>query len=277
MAKLNKMKKISILLVLIYNITAYSQGNCLIFPKESGERKACELSYKAIEYSQGSKESQLIFDKAISVGPKYAWAYYEKSVPYFKRGFLYEGLQILNKAIELEPVEYLCYRASWYWQYKNYDLCIQDLERYYALPNAYMQFTPGGEMNMRIILALAYAKKKNYEKAIETIVNYMNLPEFKKFIGFSDYHVLGLLYVLNKQYDKAIEVFKKQFTVINTIADTYYYLGLAYQGKEDTKEATLQFNKALELFSDEYRHRINIGFSVNKSDVKKKLKNKDGK
>ena len=94
------MKKV-ILITFIVNMTfSFAQTNCFIYPEGSGERKACELSYKAIEYRQGSKESQILFDSAIAVGPKFAWAYYEKSVPYFKRGFLHEGLQILNKAIE---------------------------------------------------------------------------------------------------------------------------------------------------------------------------------
>ena len=48
---------------------------------------------------QGSKESQLLFDKAISMGPKYAYAYYQKSVPYFKRGLFAEGLSLITKAI----------------------------------------------------------------------------------------------------------------------------------------------------------------------------------
>ena len=35
-----------------------SQGNCLVYPEDSGERKACELSYQALEHPHGSKASQ---------------------------------------------------------------------------------------------------------------------------------------------------------------------------------------------------------------------------
>ena len=182
------MRATVLFIILCFSLSSLAQPNCHIYPEGSGERKACELSYKAIEYAQGSKESQLLFDQAIAIGPKFAWAYYEKSVPYFKRGFLYEGLQILNKAIELEPKEYLCYRAYWHWQYQNYKLCIQDLETYYSLPRAYIQFTPGGDKDMRIILGLAYAKHGDFKKGIRTIQNCMDSYDYESDIGLTDYH-----------------------------------------------------------------------------------------
>ncbi len=102
---------LSVLSITIAHLS-FGQGNCLIYEKNSGERKACELSYQAIGYKQGSRESQILFDSAIAIGPNYAWAYYEKSVPYFKRGLLNEGIKLLNKAVALEPGNhYLCYRA----------------------------------------------------------------------------------------------------------------------------------------------------------------------
>jgi outer membrane protein assembly factor BamD (BamD/ComL family) len=78
-------------------------------------------------------------------------------------------------------------------------LCTQGLEAYYALLDAYLQYTPGGEMNMEIVLGLAYAKNENYVKAVETLENFTNSHQSKYEIGFFDYHVLGVLYVHNKQ------------------------------------------------------------------------------
>ncbi len=266
------MKKIILLVVLITSSSGFAQPNCFVYPEESGERKACELSYKAIEFQQGSKESQMLFDEAIAMGPKFAWAYYQKSVPYFKRGFLYEGLQLLNEAVALEPITYLSYRAYWYWQYRNYALCIQDLEQYYALPKAYMQHTPGGEKDMRILLGLAYAKIGKYAKGIEILKACINDHESEDYVGLADYHSLGVLYVLNKQYEKAIEVLEKQLTVLEDMADTYYYLGLAHKGLSNLKEANIQFNKSLEIFDKQNRFRnTNAGFIVYPSDVKHEL------
>ena len=252
--------------------TVYGQVNCYIYPENSGERKACELCDEAIKHPQGSNESQLLFDKAIAIGPKFDWAYYQKSVPYFKRGFLIEGLQILNEAIKLNPLEYLCYRAYWYWQYRNYELCIKDLETYYSMPKAYIQFTPGGEKDMRIILGLAYAKMGDYTKSIKTIkdcfATYNDLDDF----GLADYHSLGVIYLKNKQYDEAIKVLKKQLTINKDIVDTYYYLGLANKEKSNKSEAKKQFNNALIKLKDKNRYyNTNAGYNVYESDIQAEI------
>jgi len=266
------MKKIKPLLLLVISAFTYAQPNCFIYPEDSGERKACELSYKAIEYQQGSEASQKLFDEAIAIGPKFAWAYYEKSVPYFKRGFLHKGLQILNKAIELEPREYLCYRAYWYWQYKNYQLCIQDLEQYYNLPKIYPQLTPGGDKDMRIILGLCYWKNGNTKKGIQTILDCINSYESEDDIGYTDYQTLGMLYVLNQQYENAIEALNRQLKINKDIADTYYFLGLAYKEISNNTEALMQFEKALNKFNEPNRFRnINAGFQVELADIKQEL------
>jgi len=267
------MKKIILILsFFIFSQKGFSQVNCYIYPEGSGERKACELCDEAIKHKQGSKESQLLFDKAIAIGPKFDWAYYEKSVPYFKRGFLIEGLKILDKAIKLNPRDYLCYRAYWCWQYKNYDLCIKDLETYYAMPRAYIQFTPGGEKDMRIILGLAYAKTGNYTKGIKTMLTCINSYKSLEEAGLADYYSLGMLYVMNKQYDEAINTFEKQIIVNKYLAETYYYLGLAYKAKSKTTEANKQFKKALLQFKANNRYlNINAGFRVYLADIEKEL------
>lgn len=250
-----------------------AQPNCIMYPQGSGERKACELSLGMEGYQQGSKEKQQLLDSIISIGSKYAWAYYQKSVPYFKRGFLYEGLQILNKAIELEPIKYLCYRAYWYWQYQNYELCIRDLETYYAMPKSYMQFTPGGEKDMKIILALSYAKLGNYEEGILILTKLLKGYKDETDIGLSDYHTLGMLLVMDKQYEKSITALKKQLAIYENIADTYYYLGLAYKGIADKNEAITQFKNALLSFNSGNSYRnINAGFEVYVSDVEQEIK-----
>ncbi|MEO1033651.1 MAG: hypothetical protein AAFX55_19865 [Bacteroidota bacterium] len=218
------MKKILLLIVIVSACSSFAQPNCNIYSKNDPKRKACELSNEAIKYRQGSRKSQELFDSVIAMAPDFAWAYYEKSVPYFKRGFLNKGLKILNKALEINPLDYLCYRAYWYWQYKNYELCIEDLETYYALPKAYYQSTPGGEKDMRIILGLAYAKIGNFKKGIEVINDCLSTNETKIDFGYADYLSLGMLYFFNTEYDKAKFALKKQLLIIENTAEAYYFL-----------------------------------------------------
>lgn len=269
------MKSIVFTVMLIATtMTSLSQVNCYIYPEGSPERQACELCDEAIKHPQGSKASQLLFDKAIAIGPKFAWSYYEKSVPYFKRGFLLKGLEILNEAIRLKPLDYLCYRAYWYWQYRNYKLCIQDLEAYYNMPKAFIQFTPGGEKDMRIILGLAYAKTGDLKKGIETIKKCINSYNSEDDFGFADYHSLGVLYVKDKQYDNGINTLEKQLLINEDIADTYYYLGLAHLRKNNKVKALKYFEKGLMKLKDEGRYRnTNAGYFVYSSDFEEAIIN----
>jgi len=269
------MKKTLAIIFVFYTSLNFSQGNCLLYPEGSNERKACELAGTIGELKQGSRESQLRFDSIIKLNPNYAWAYFEKSVAFLKRGLLVDGFKLLNKAVELAPKSHLCYRAYWYFQNRNYKMCINDLESYYALPNAYIyELTPGGEKDMRIILGLAYAKTGNLEKAIETIVNCFKSYKSEDDFGLSDYHTLGILYVKNKQYDKAIKVLNKQISINKDLAATYYYLGLAYKGLANKAESVRQFKDALLKFEDPYRYfNANAGFKVYLSDIQKEIQN----
>lgn len=231
---------------------AYGQGNCLLYPEGSGERIACELSYRAIEYRQGSKASQILFDKAIELGPNYAWAYYEKSVPYFKRGLLVEGVELLNKAIEIEPKDYLYYRAYWYFQNRSFLACIADLEKHYIDLNGPTILTPPGDMDMRLLLSISYAESDSLLKGIETMENCLTSYGDKDYmIGVYDYHILGVLYYRNQQYSEAIKAFEQQLELNNKIADSYFYLGLIYKAQSNPVLAKKYFNECLNKFNGE--------------------------
>jgi tetratricopeptide (TPR) repeat protein len=254
-----------------YCTSTFSQGNCLTYPEQSGERIACELSYRAIAYRQGSKASQLLFDAAIDIGPNYAWAYYEKSVPYFKRGLLHEGVQLLNKAIALAPLDYLCYRAYWYYSQRSYTACISDLERYYITLNGPIKFTPGGDMEMSMLLGLTYAQTNNLEKGIETVLNGINSYESDTYlIGPYDYHVLGILYFKNGQYVEAANAFKEQILRNENFADSYYYLGLVRKNQSNEIAAEKLFKESLARFEGKeggYSFNGFLDFNVRQSDV----------
>jgi tetratricopeptide (TPR) repeat protein len=261
------LKKLSFNLLYCILITAslfsssssFSQGNCLVYPEDSGERIACELSYRAVEYRQGSKESQLLFDKGIELGPEYAWAYYEKSVPYFKRGLLSEGVALLNKAIEIAPLEYLFYRAFWYFQHGSYEACIADLEKHYTELKGPMILNPPGNMEMRIILGMSYGLSGDFEKGVATITDCLKDYDGKEYlIGFYDYHVLGILNYLNGNTTDAINAFQKQLEVKENFADTYYYIGLIKKQQNETEASSDYFKKCLQLIDGE-----NEGFSEN--------------
>ncbi len=271
------MKKIIVLITFAFSVYTYGQGNCLLYPKGSNERKACRLGETTRNYKQGSKESQVLFDSITSLSPNYAWAYKEKSVPYFKRGFILEGLRILNKAVNLEPENHIPYRAYWYFANRNYKKCIEDLETYYALPNAYHnELTPGGDMDMRLLLGMSYAKQGDLKKAISTVEKCIDSYEKEMEFGLLDYYILGMLYVKDTQYNKAIEVLNKQLETNTELAEIYYYLGLAYDGVLKTTKAQNAYKKALEKLKEPYRMRYGyLCFRVYPEEIKeRRIENK---
>lgn len=267
-------KKLSALILMAFLYSSiYSQGNCLIYPEDSGERKACELSYQAIEFPQGSRQSQILFDSAILIGPKYPYAYYQKSVPFFKHGLLNEGVQILNKAIELAPQDYLCYRAYWYFSHESYAACIQDLEFYATLPNKYQTYTPGGDLDMRIILGLSYTRSGSVDKGIETISDCIKSYTADMSYYPYDYYILGALYFQNEQYEEAEIILEKQIEFHSDFANGYYQLGLVKKAQNDFMGAQELFKKALSLLNGEdggYARNI-WGFKVSREDLEREI------
>ncbi|UTW62171.1 hypothetical protein KFE98_19540 [bacterium SCSIO 12741] len=229
--------------------TSWAQGNCLLYPEGSGERKACELSYKAIEHRQGSIESQILFDSAITVGPNFAYAYCEKAVPYMKRGKIGEGMKLLNKAVELDPITYQCYRAYWYFSFHSYQACIEDVESYLAREGSYPQYSPGGEIGMKLILSICYAKTDSLQKAVLTAQEAIAELKSEEFAGTYDFYTLGVLLYQNGQFEEAETAFQKQVKLYDRLANSYYYLGLIKKEQKQMNEATAYFQTAQEKAS----------------------------
>lgn len=249
----------------------FAQGNCELFMKGSAERQACEYSYLSNEFHQGSRKSQQYLDSAIAVCPSFAWPYMEKSVPYFKRGLQHRGIIFLNKAVELDPASYLCYRASWFFEYQNYEQCIADLERYYALPNAAIQFTPPGDMNMKLVLGISYARIGKYKQAVELLSACIAENQKNNLLGMYDFHALGVVQYMQGNIPAAIHSLRRQLSFYKHIPDSYYYLGLALQKTGDHQEASENFSEALKKIEVEGQ-KINFCYQVNKSDILKAMR-----
>ena len=126
-------------------------------------------------------------------------------------------------------------------------------------------------------LAMAYADKKDFEKAIfhyqraieisdiypQTHNNLGNaykevgqiekaIEEFEKAIEmdpyfFFAYNNLASLYVEQKEYDKAIEVYQRYLKIMPKNLNTLYNLGVVYYLKKDYDNAISTFQKILEI------------------------------
>ncbi|UCG30811.1 MAG: tetratricopeptide repeat protein [candidate division WOR-3 bacterium] len=58
---------------------------------------------------------------------------------------------------------------------------------------------------------------------------------------------VGQAYLLSKDYDKAITKFSEALRINPHDPETYYYLGLAYEGAEKYAEAAQTYEKTLKI------------------------------
>jgi len=186
-----------------------------------------------------------------------------------------EGVSLISKAIELAPKEYLYYRAYWFFYNRSYEMSIKDLEELYTVHKAAYVTTPGGELEMRLLLAMAYAHTGDVEKGKSWILNlmdkYKERPHLK---GIYDHFCLGLLYYKNNQLELAEAEFQKQLGVDDAFADTYYYLGLINQKKSNKVMADEYFGQALARMNKEhggYSANLFTEFNTYKEDIQKML------
>ncbi len=246
-----KAKAYFILLLMLMAQALLAQGNCALMEEGSKERIACEYGKRAITFKQGSRQSQLLFDSAIAINPEYAWAYYEKSVPYFKRGMLSEGIRLLNKAVDLDPLSYLTYRAYWFSQHRSYSHCRDDLEAYYAMEGAYDKSTPDGALDMRIFLGIVYSELGFNQRALNQVEQTIKEYPSEAYQGPYDYHTLGVLYLKNKQYAEAKGALERSLIFNSQFADTYYYLSLTEQKLGSSNRAKDYALESLKRFKGE--------------------------
>ena len=167
------------------------------------------------------------------------------------------------------------YRAYWYFYNRSYEYCIKDLEALYTTHQESYCTTPSSELEMRLLLAMAYAQTGQVSKGISWIQHLMDSYQEKPHLkGFYDHYCLGILYFQNQQYDLAEVEFKKQLIVNDRFADTYYYLGLIQQKASNPILAKSYFAQALAKMNGEQDgHSANffVEFNVDQAAVEKVL------
>jgi len=241
-----KYLKTSVALVFGASLMSFGPPNCNLFDKDC--KSACILAGEAITYPQGSKQSQILFDQSIDNCPTFDYSYFEKSVPYAKRGSMDEWIKMIDKAVELNPVEYLGQRA-WYHYFftHNYKNALKDLEVLQDLyKDADIGETGDGLYHLNIMKGLCLKGQGAHYKAIECME--LQLQKEDHYLGMYDYLHLGVLYLETGQIHKAITNFKKQLSEYD-MSEVHYYMALALkQIQKDSKESEMHLNMALSLY-----------------------------
>lgn len=241
------MKKISLLFSVAILCSSYGPPNCNLYKDDPECYQACKEAEQAIMHAQGSKASQEHFDRSIALCPTFDYSFYEKSVPYAKRGQIADWKVMIDQAMQIDSAEYLAVRG-WYHYFfmHNFKESIKDIEKLDELKEGDIGTTGDAIYHLNLLKGLAYYNLGELEKAIEIFEKQLAVEDH--FVSLYDRICLGRLYLLNEQYDKAIEQFKKQAET-NDIAENHYYLSLTYLKLEKAKEALIEINIAKEYYS----------------------------
>lgn len=267
-----KLIVLSLILSFLFNDT-FAQGNCNMY--EGDCKIACEKAYKP-KGPQGSRKSQKIFDELINLCPDYAYAHYEKSVPYLKRGLIDQWRSMIDRAVKLEPETYLLNRGCNQIQFfRNYKNGIEDLDRLTEIRGSFnIGFTNSGEYHAQMIRAIAYRKIGDLDKSIEIMEELVNSKWYNQ--DLYDYLHIGISYLEAGRLDDAKSAFDKQ-NAENEFAETYYYMAKLFELQGKLPESISMIENAKDLYENEtkmvytYYNYIDKVFLADIIDAQEKL------
>ena len=236
--------KLVLIVSLLIPILSKSQPNCnaFLYYGDSLRYKACKVAEKREGYYQFSKEYQTALDEAIAIDPGFAYAYEAKSTAYLKSGDFVTWIQLMDKAVALNPKEHLSYRGWCRYQFfKDYEGAIRDIERLDSLSKYDIGHSVNAHYHLHVARALCYKALGQKEKAIDIIEKQLALSDYDP--GLFDYIHLGVLYLEIENYAKAETSLLKQ-QEINDLAENRYYLGLLYKITNQKAKAQKELEKA---------------------------------
>lgn len=250
--------------ILLTSLSTTGQVNCNVYKNDPACFKACELSEEAGNY-QGAAYSQQMFDKAIDLCPTFDHAWFEKSVPYLKRGQFVEWKKLIDKAVELNPLAHLGYRGWCRYQFlRDYKGAIADLERLDSLTAFDIGYSVNGDYHLKIALAICYKEDGQVQKGISVIENYKKSKEYVRG-PYEDLH-LGVMKYLIKDYEGATMAFNRQIAYNDFQAENYYYLALIAEELRNEEAFVSNLQKAKAYYQagkhlrDPYTHHADRVF-----------------
>ncbi|MBV6880873.1 tetratricopeptide repeat protein [Epilithonimonas ginsengisoli] len=244
-------------LILVIYANVQAQVNCNAI---EGERckKACEI-YNSNSGSQGSRESQESFDKAIDLCPNFSHAYMEKAVPYLKRGDFITWKKLIDKAVELSPNNHLDYRGWCKFQFlRDYEGAIQDFDLLEKYRPGNIGYSVNGDYNLYVAKAICYSALDQKEKAIQILEDLFKTKDYH--FGLYDYYQLGVTYFESGKYDKALENFEKQSKVYDFAENIYFRSKVSKIRNKDylnLKSLALKSYDEGKTMKDAYTHHFN--------------------
>lgn len=197
---------------------------------------------------QGVGFSQSMFAILNWQHPDYSDAFFERSVPFNKRGEYYTGFYYLNKAVDLEPKKHLGYRGYMKLRFlRDFKGALKDLDRLDSLTPKVVD-APWGE-NIDFLRGECHYGLGSYAKALE----YFNLSVEHQGADWADIQTIvyqGLCNYELGNYANAKASFEDALSQYDKTPEAHLGLGKTLLQMGDTMNARNALNTA----------KVNIAF-----------------
>ena len=239
-------------ILLFFPMYAFGQPNCNVY-KMKGDSMCYHGCLAAnVDFPQGSRQSQLQFDKAIELCPTLDYAYAEKAVPYLKRGDFVTWRKLIDKAVELNPLGHLGYRGWCGFQFaRDYKGAIEDIERLSSLTRFDIGYGANSDYQLNVARALCYKALGRKQQAIQIIEKQLSQKDYSPMTY--DYLHLGVLKLETGDDAGAIVYLKKSIAYNDYLAENYYYLALVYKRQRKMTDFKEQMEKAKTYYLKGYK------------------------
>lgn len=243
------MKTIIIAFVLLVNLGVQAQTEHEIVEKRISEARKLFLF---------SQDYQLALDAIVKDYPRSAYAWQQKAMPLFKQGKYEVAMPLLDKAVDLDPKQYMDYRAFMKCIFaKNYTEAIKDFEAAKALSgNSYVM-----DHTYDFYIALCYLQLGRFIEAEKTLETDKEALAAKSSVEphFLDVFYLGIAkYELGK-FEAAVAEFDKALKTYPEFSDAEYYKFLCLHKLGRGKEADVLLRKAIADYKN--------GFTINEDNA----------
>ena len=213
-----------------------------------------EITQKLLDslsaYPQLTVQSDLYYELVLEKYPNTHEAYMSRSVPYNKGGEHATGFAMLNRAVELAPIQNLGYRAFVkLYMMHDYEGALEDCLRLDSLTSYAKPGVWGEDMDM--VIGLCYLQLNDFQKARSRFKNSIDIVTRKSGKEWNPPRVflyLAITLMKEKAYAEASQVLDKLIRLNPNYSETYYYKAQCYSSRKDLKNAEATIEKCRQVF-----------------------------
>jgi len=197
-------------------------------------------------YTFNHHQYQNCLDKGLNEDPTISYLWQQKSMPYFKARKYEVGMTYLDKAVEINPMRYLSYRAFIKCIFsKDYSEAIEDFDAIKALEGNSIVM----DHSYDFYTALSYLQLNEFDKA-ETLFN-NDIEAQEEEWGSGEYHFLSMFYYAVtlhelEKWEASVDAFNKTLEKYPNFSEAHYYKSVSLTNLKKLDEATESYALARE-------------------------------